>query len=288
MEGWKGDEGSSTWRDVLSHYVATGRITDEEVDQLLDSQGSGDKLPKQILPAPRLFDDLDMLEGIFKSDTPTHFPIRCTKTAEVFYGFFGASGAGLGSMVQGLDKNAITVRIGVWSASEAEENSSNWREFANMVKGIREDAAKGKLHNTLLFLCTDNSTVESAVIRRSSSSPRLFELVKDLKEDQMEYSFMVHVIHVSGKRMISQGTDGVSRGDLSQALSAVRPIREQIPINLSALERNPNLEDWLRSWLGKETIFLQPSQWFSEAHDVRFDNSTPPPRRMYYQHGYYL
>ena len=157
-----------------------------------------------------------------------------------------------------------------------------------MVKGIREEAAKGKLDNALLFLCTNNSTVESAVTRGSSASPRLFELVKDLKQDQMDYCFIVHVIHVLGKRMIAQGTDGVSRGDLTQALANVQPIRELIPINLTALERSSTLQTWLCSWMGKDTLFLEPAQWFCEAHDVRFDDSTPPPRQMYYQRGYYL
>ena len=97
-----------------------------------------------------------------------------------------------------------------------------------MVKGIWEDAAKSKLHNTLLFLYMDNSI--STVVHGSLSSLRLFELMKDLKQDQMEYSFIVHIIYVLGKRMISQGTDGVSREDLVQALSGVQPIRE---LNLS-------------------------------------------------------
>ena len=62
-------------------------------------------------------------------------------------------------------------------------------------------------------------------------------------------------------------------------------MRELIPINKSAIERNADLQIWLESWLDSKAIFLTPEQWFLEAHDIRFDNSTPPPRKMCYEHG---
>ena len=93
-----------------------------------------------------------------------------------------------------------------------------------MVDGIKKDAAKDKLHFTLLFMCADNSTVKGTVIKGSSLSPRLFKLVKDLKQAEMNHSFMTHMILASSRRMMQQGTDGVSRGELRQALSIVRPI----------------------------------------------------------------
>ena len=64
-------------------------------------------------------------------------------------------------------------------------------------------------------MCTDNSTVEGAVMKGNSPSPKLHKLVKDLKQAEMDFSFRTYVIHVSGKRMIVQGTDGVSRGELN-------------------------------------------------------------------------
>ena len=241
-----------------------------------------------MLPAPRLFDDVEMLVTLFQSDTPASFPMRYTKCVEVFYSFFDASGSGLGSMLQGKDKNSMMLRIGVWSTQESKEESSNWREFSNTVKGIKEEAAKGTLRHALLFLCTDNSTVESAVSKGNTPSPKLFKLVMELKKCQMEHGFMVHVIHVSGARMIRQGTDGVSRGELGQALKLDKPIREFIPINISALDRTDRLRPWLDSWMGKDTIVLEPSQWYVEAHDIRFEKSAPPPRSLYYEHGTYL
>lgn len=40
-----------------------------------------------------------------------------------------------------------------------------------------------------------------------------------------------------------------------------------IPLHLNAIERHPPLRSWLTSWLGKETEFLDPKDWFCRGHD---------------------
>jgi hypothetical protein len=57
----------------------------------------------------------------------------------------------------------------VWSAIE-EEESSNYRELTNLVEDTELEAEAGNLRQTELFLFTDNSTVESAFYKGSSSS----------------------------------------------------------------------------------------------------------------------
>jgi hypothetical protein len=37
----------------------------------------------------------------------------------------------------------------------------------------------------------------------------------------MKHSVKIHLIHVSGKRMISQGTDGISRGSLIEGVRVI-------------------------------------------------------------------
>ena len=115
--------------------------------------------------------------------------------------------------------------------------SSNWREFRNVVEAVLTEAMKGKLYHAVVFLFTDNSTVESAMVKGNTPVESLFQLVETLKGAEMKYSFMLHAIHVSGSRMIYQGTDGVSRGELSQKTLPREPIRLQIPLDLPAFER---------------------------------------------------
>eukprot|EP00978_Attheya_sp_CCMP212_P002155 scaffold4461_cov48-Attheya_sp.AAC.1 len=57
---------------------------------------------------------------------------------------------------------------------------------------------------------TDNSTAEAAYWKGTSKSRKLFELVLMLKKLEVKYDIILHVIHVSGKRMMAQGTDGLS------------------------------------------------------------------------------
>ena len=93
-----------------------------------------------------------------------------------------------------------------------------------------------------MFLFMDNSTVETAVAKGNSPSRKLFELVKRLKTLQMKYGFEIHVIHVAGTRMIMQGTDGLSRSDVTKTLLNTKPLRFYAPIHLNALERLEGLD----------------------------------------------
>jgi hypothetical protein len=76
----------------------------------------------------------------------------------------------------------------------------------------------------------------------------------------------VIVSHVAGTRMIAQGTDGVSRGSLSEGVNAGIDMLSFIPLHLNAIERNLNLHGWACSWLGNDVKLLTPEQWFSRGH----------------------
>ena len=56
--------------------------------------------------------------------------------------------------------------------------------------------------------------VERSLFKGNSSSEKLYELVvKVVRSLEVKYGFKLLVTHVSGKRMIAQGTDGISRGE---------------------------------------------------------------------------
>jgi hypothetical protein len=74
------------------------------------------------------------------------------------------------------------------------------------------------------------------------------------------------VSHVSGKRMIAQGTDGVPWGFLNEGVSMGLDMLAFIPLHLRTLERNPMLKDWIVSWLGSDAEFLTPLYWFTHGH----------------------
>ena len=137
-----------------------------------------------------------------------------------------------------------------------------------MVATLREEAAAGNLRDALIFLCTGNSTVESAIVKGNSSSEKLFELTLEVRQLEMEQGAKVVVSHVAGERMKGQGTDGVSRGQMKEGVSAGKEMLSYIPFHLSSIQRSPAVEPWLRSWLGPNTEVLEPDGWFERGHDI--------------------
>jgi len=64
----------------------------------------------------------------------------------------------------------------------------------------------------------------------------------------MHQDLCLHVLHVSGKHMQAQGTDGLSRGCLDAGVLAGSSMLSFVPLHQSALEIEPTLYDWVVSW----------------------------------------
>ena len=73
------------------------------------------------MPAPRLFDDLEVLSAIMKNKEPAKVPDRQEWTIEVVHSFGDTSGRGLGSATQTGKDEKINSHIGVWYVHEEEE-----------------------------------------------------------------------------------------------------------------------------------------------------------------------
>jgi len=83
---------------------------------------------------------------------------------------------------------------------------------------VEEEAAHGELNNVELWLFTDNSTAESCFFKSSSTPPLLHESILILRKVEVDVGFKQFMVHVAGTRMISQGTDGLSRGMLLEGV----------------------------------------------------------------------
>jgi hypothetical protein len=138
----------------------------------------------------------------------------------------------------------VEFEFGVW-VEMAREASSNYRELANLVAKLERLRAAELLHaGTEIFLYTDNFTVESVFTRGSGKSPEIFSLILRLHKLQMEGNIFIHVVWITGIRMITWGGDRLSRGDLSKGDIAGQDTLYYVPIGRSAIER----------FLGAETI----------------------------------
>ena len=121
---------------------------------------------------------------------------------------------------------------------------------------------------TEVFFMTDNSVAEEAIHKGTSSNKNLFELIVRLRILEMKSESKFWIIHVAGTRMMEQGTDGLSRGDLREGLMQGKQMISFVPLHMSALERSLKLEQWIRTWAGDDMIVLSPEDWFVKGHDI--------------------
>ncbi len=148
--------------------------------------------------------------------------------------------------------------------------SSNFKELKNLVDSIEEGVLSGELAQAELFVFTDNTTAEGGYYRGNSDNRALFSLILRLRCLEMSAALQLHVIHVAGTRMIAQGTDGLSRGSLTEGIFSSQPMTLYIPLHLSVLDCSPSLLPWVQSWAPDPTITpLQPEEWFTLGHGYR-------------------
>lgn len=262
-DDWKMTQ--KAWDKIKFHRMENSQSQDEW-DRFND-EGGQDNLnaPDNVVASSRFANDVGALLSLLNGDGPPVTQLRSRFVISVIFGFGDASGTGLGATF--TCGTGFTFRVGVWGSLEKDE-SSNWKEFSNVVESLEEEAEAGGLDQSEVFMFTDNTTVEACSYKGSSSSPRLLSLIIRLKAMATRHGIRLHIFHVSGTRMIAQGTDGVSRGCLSQGVMGGEAMTAFIPIHQSAVERSPRLLPWVRSWSGSASLLLTPEGWFQEGHDI--------------------
>jgi hypothetical protein len=137
----------------------------------------------------------------------------------------------------------------------------------NLVEAIIWMVIKHNMCGSEIFIFTDNSTAEAAFWKGTSISKLLFELELRLKELEIDYDLHLHIIHVSGKRMIAEGTNGFSRADHGEGVMLGQDICWYIPLHLNPIEREPKVGSWIADVTCKLNFkVLEPSGWFDDAH----------------------
>ena len=83
---------------------------------------------------------------------------------------------------------------------------------------------------------TDNDVSEAAWHKGTSSNPLLFELILRLNVLEQKYGANIHIVHVAGTRMIGEGTDGLSRGNMFEGVMTGEDMLSFIPLHLGAIQ----------------------------------------------------
>jgi hypothetical protein len=98
----------------------------------------------------------------------------------------------------------------------------------------------------------------------------------------MEGECRIVLVHVAGKRMIWQGSDGLSQGDKNAGVMNGEEMMSFVPLHLRANDRSDNLMSWVDSWCSdknghKRDYFLQPEDWASAHQESETYVWSPPP-----------
>ena len=132
-------------------------------------------------------------------------------------------------------------RYGTWG-SDGKNASSNFGELENLAQALEEEIIGKGQTGMEKFIFTDNSTAESAYFKGTSSIKMLFNIILKLRKLEFKHGVKIHFIHVAGTRMIEQGTDGLSRGDLSEGVMRGQRMLGFVPLHLTVIERSPKLK----------------------------------------------
>lgn len=213
---------------------------------------------------PRYEDDLTALLILTQLPSPPLRYVRQRAVHTAGYGFVDASGQGFGSSLTSTTRVAYT--IGVWGRDD-KGHSSNYRELHNLVAILEHHSNEGTIRDSEVYIFTDNTTAEAAYYKGNTPSRQLFELVLCLRQLEMRSGLLLQVIHVAGTRMMAQGTDGLSRGDVCEGVMAGQSMLFYIPLHLSAMDRQPSLLPWIQDWVGCPSLKpLSPEEWYDKGH----------------------
>ena len=292
LNSWREGRDKAGWKlsnQAYSLFLQLGRRSEED-DYDEGVKRYNDDAPKMVKAVPLMKEHVNILVEMFISGKPVLRLMRGSSIVEAMYIFGDASGLGFGSSWH--MENQIHFRYGIWGL-EGKDTSSNYRELRNLIETLENNGEKGILKGKEIFVFTDNTTAESIAQKGSSTSPLLFELIVRLYKLPMKYSCSVQIIHVAGTRMIKQGTDGLSRGDLLEGVLKGKTMLSFVPLHLGANDVDSNLKTWVNSWackLGNQCVeWLEAEDWYCRGHDIQgfrknIDDRTIPS----YQQGTFV
>ena len=262
QDGWKRSD--LEWIGYMEERLDSGRISNEEFELEMEKTFDPKNQPVMVKPVERFFTCFEALKKFFSTSNPPITTHRSTNYQLIAYGFADASKGGFGASIDYETHSKF--RIGVWG-KDSEDESSNFREFNNIVETIEEEEKLGNLKDVTLILATDNSTVESALYRGNSTSQKLFDLILRFRHAELKSGGSFLVTHVSGNRMKSQGTDGISRGEMKEGVSVGQCMLKFCPWGQDALQRSTHLKSWIMQTFGDTVEFLSPEGWYGRGHD---------------------
>jgi hypothetical protein len=170
------------------------------------------------------------------------------------------SGTGTGGTSEALNQppGRLETWMGTWE-THVRHYDLNWRELRTLLHKMERKVTQGEeeLRGLTPFYFTDNMVTYYIVHNGSSRSPELHKLIRRIKLLELQLGCRVEVIHVPGVTMISEGTDGLSRGVWVAADRIARSSLEESRLALQGVPFSYALSQWVGQilQLAPETTF---------------------------------
>lgn len=158
---------------------------------------------------------------------------------------------------------------GLWRG-EAASMTSNWKELRSILLALRRERQRAqragtrpRLWRTRIYHATDNSCSESILLKGSSTSPRLQQLLREIAYEQQLMQCDLIPVHVAGKRLIAQGTDGLSRGQtrVGALAGTSTDVDKFNPLTAVPAPLPAPLASWAAAQWPGHTYLERPSDW---------------------------
>ena len=150
-------------------------------------------------------------EKFFDKEEPMKVKMRAKRCHQVE----DASGDGFGDLF--MTKDGLSYHIGIWNEKMSKQ-SSNYRDVRNFLVALNREGDAGKLADSFVIFCTDNSTIKAALYKGINDGSLLLDMVIAFHFLLMKYICHAFISHVTGTRMIAQGGNGLSRGALNEGV----------------------------------------------------------------------
>ncbi len=156
------------------------------------------------------------------------------------------SGVGLGGTFNWISLHSasdVETWLGVWKEHITHVTSSNWKELCTLKATLENIQYQGKeVNGFTIWYLTDNSATYDVCRKSYSKSPKLMRLIREIRLLELELGVRLMVIHCPGRVMISQGTDGLSRGVFVHPLSGIDGVSPLVSLFRPALPSHELLE----------------------------------------------
>lgn len=268
LEAWRPNRDREGWR------VDNSDLEDFEV---FDAVVQNPAPPPTVRITKEMRRDLEALALFYESEEPEFLLVRPREKTDVVYMGGDASAAAYGAGEQQVD-GTVTVWLGNWTTRETSKGS-NWREASNLARAFLRRIDSGDLDGKEVWMATDNLVWALIANKGMSKSKGLSDIVRDIKLACRKHQVFWHPFHVSGKRMIKMGFDGLSRGDFDSGIMLGHDIRDLVPLGVSAMDFQDNdIQHWARSWMGSDYTYpLSIEEWYSKGHQPGVHFWAPPP-----------